>query len=60
MGVGDYLQGSPKTAKFGPDLMRGGGPGDGEIYGSCDFFIFYFFFIFSRDRDLEKPVDRFP
>ena len=32
-------------------------PGGGEIYGSCAFFILFFFV--SRDRVPSKPVDRF-
>ena len=33
-------------------------PGGGDIYGSCDFFCFFCFFV-SRDRVPSKPVDRF-
>ena len=60
----DKVMGPDQTAKFGPVRITGGAPmawRNLPKYAGCvTFFLcFLFLFIFSRDRGLAKPVDRF-
>ena len=52
--VGDYVPGTRTLLSFVFVGKPVAAPGGGDIYGSCDFFVFV-----SRDRVPSKPVDRF-